>query len=544
MHAAFEPPGPGHWALDRSHYPGGTTPISQWLIAESMPAGMERVFSEVGAPIQRIEPRFVNGFMYTRVRPLIGGDKPAKRLPPTPILKLVAHLHPEFRRRAKRASITIEQRPALAVVQRWDDEIRPRLRAANRAYQDVDPAGLDDLALQQHITDLLAHTREQYELHFWLHGHDIGPIAMFLYECVEWGLEPDEAIEALQGASPSTARPLATLCRLREIVEGSGRDVTTLGDVRAISDEASELLDDYLSEQGEVLATGYDVTAFRLVEIPGAVVSSIKAATPLAPSQHEAVATSLRERVPEAERSTFDRVLADARAVMDMRDDNGPLTVEWPLGLLRRALLAAGERLAERGAVDEVDHMFELEPDEARTLFSGGLPDANELGRRAGNRQQIATLSPPVTLGEPEVEPPLDVLPDPLPKLVGMVQLSLRHLGMDGTAATDGLTGVGVGKQAYTGRARTAASADEAIETLEPGDVLVVRATSPAFNAVLTIAGAVVTANGGAMSHAAVLARELGIPAVVGAGGALDIADGSTVEVDPVAGAVRVVEPA
>jgi pyruvate,water dikinase len=71
-----------------------------------------------------------------------------------------------------------------------------------------------------------------------------------------------------------------------------------------------------------------------------------------------------------------------------------------------------------------------------------------------------------------------------------------------------------------------------------------VRATSPAFNAVLSIAGAVVTANGGAMSHAAVLARELGIPAVVGAGAALDIPDGAMIEVDPVAGLVRVLESA
>ena len=68
-----------------------------------------------------------------------------------------------------------------------------------------------------------------------------------------------------------------------------------------------------------------------------------------------------------------------------------------------------------------------------------------------------------------------------------------------------------------------------------------VRATSPAFNAVLMIAGAVVTADGGPMSHAAVLARELGIAAVIGASGALSIPDGSTVEVDPVAGAVQVV---
>ena len=119
----------------------------------------------------------------------------------------------------------------------------------------------------------------------------------------------------------------------------------------------------------------------------------------------------------------------------------------------------------------------------------------------------------------------------------------MRHLGMDASAPTDRThRRRGRHRTVYTGRARTAATADEAIEKLEPGDVLVVRATSPAFNVVLSIAGAVVTANGGAMSHAAVLARELGIPAVVGAGAALEIPDGSLVEVDPVAGSVRVVE--
>ncbi len=71
-----------------------------------------------------------------------------------------------------------------------------------------------------------------------------------------------------------------------------------------------------------------------------------------------------------------------------------------------------------------------------------------------------------------------------------------------------------------------------------------VRATSPAFNAVLAIAGAVVTTHGGALSHAAVLARELGIPAVVGAPGALGIPDGATVDVDPVLGTVTVVDDA
>jgi phosphohistidine swiveling domain-containing protein len=124
--------------------------------------------------------------------------------------------------------------------------------------------------------------------------------------------------------------------------------------------------------------------------------------------------------------------------------------------------------------------------------------------------------------------------------MVGSVQTALIHLAMvkEVDAHADPLTGVGIGNTSHTGTARTAASADEAIEKLEPGDVLVVRATSPAFNAVLAIAGAVVTSDGGALSHAAVLARELGIPAIVGAPGALDIEDGATVTVDPVLGTV------
>jgi pyruvate,water dikinase len=77
---------------------------------------------------------------------------------------------------------------------------------------------------------------------------------------------------------------------------------------------------------------------------------------------------------------------------------------------------------------------------------------------------------------------------------------------------------------------------------MEPGDVLVVPFTTPAYNTVLSLAGAVVCESGGPMSHAAVMARELGIPAVVGAAGAMaEITAGATVEVDPAAGKVRVV---
>jgi phosphohistidine swiveling domain-containing protein len=101
-------------------------------------------------------------------------------------------------------------------------------------------------------------------------------------------------------------------------------------------------------------------------------------------------------------------------------------------------------------------------------------------------------------------------------------------------------SGLGVGHEPYTGRARVAERAEDALAAIEPGDVLVVPFTTPAYNAVLAVCGAVVTEEGGALAHAAVLARELGLPAVVGAAGALAaIRDGQVVEVDPRAGVVR-----
>jgi pyruvate,water dikinase len=348
----------------------------------------------------------------------------------------------------------------------------------------------------------------------------------------------------LSGASPSTARPIHTLCELRSRIEAPGATVHSLDDVRAVSDEARSLLDDYMREHAHVLTTGYDLTALTLGELPDLVLSSIMTVTPPPTVDEQAIAADLRAEVPAAHREEFDWLLADARHVMDMRDDNGPQTVEWPTGLLRRALLAAGTRLAERDALATAEHVFELTPLEVRSLFSGARPAADDFAARAAERTERSTMTPPVTLGDPEPEPPLDALPRPLVELIAMVQVSLKYMGMDGAAIGDPMTGTGIGTSSYIGRACVTSSADDAIERLEPGDVLVVRATSPAFNAVLMVAGAVVTADGGPMSHAAVLARELGIAAVIGASGALSIPDGSTVEVDPVAGAVHVVSVA
>jgi pyruvate,water dikinase len=109
-------------------------------------------------------------------------------------------------------------------------------------------------------------------------------------------------------------------------------------------------------------------------------------------------------------------------------------------------------------------------------------------------------------------------------------------------ASHEPLRGTGVGTERYVGRACVATDVDDAIDRLQPGDVLIARFTGPAYNSLLPMVGALVVEYGGAMCHAAIVAREFGIAAVIGASGATtQIDDGVLVEVDPALGVVRVV---
>lgn len=541
----FEVPGAGQWSLDRSHYPGGTTSICKWLMIDSFDIGMRRVFKELGVPADTLQVAFVNGFMYTRLRPLISADKPPKKLPPLPILKLATRLHPEFRKRNRTAARVIRERPWLAVLARWEREIRPQLHEENQSFANVAVAELDARALADHVAALLAHCRRTFELHFWLHGYDLGPIAYYLVEASGCGIAPVDAVKALEGASPSTSIPRLKLQELRGLLNagGSGRP-TSLQEVAAVSPQASMLLDAYLAERGQHLVTGYDLDSYTLAELPTVVLASILDSVDHEPKDGAATGAALVARVSPERRAAFEQCLSDARAVMDLRDDNGPNTIERPIGLLRRALLEAGKAHVASGRVQQREHLFELAHDEVVDFIAEGRgPTAAELSNRATFRQRQAELDPPAILGQLETPPPLEVLPPALRRGVQGVQMVLTQMGMDGVdASSDPLVGIGVGSTSYRGPVRRVATSEEAISTMEPGDVLVVRATSPAFNAVLTIAGAVITTSGGPLSHAAVLARELGIPAIIGARGALDLPNGAEVEVDPVSGRVRLID--
>lgn len=533
------------WSLDRSHFPGGTTPISMWLM-EGCPTGMRRAFAEIGMPAETLDVRFVRGFMYTRLRPLISPNRSATKLPPLPVLKLAVRLHPAMRRRAKLAAQALAEQPWRKILKDWEATTRPRLEAANEALQAVDVEALDDGALADHLDRLLSYCRENLELHFYLHMFDLGPIGFLLAECERWGIDPAAVIPALSGASPATSAPSRILAEIATIVAAHPTSPRSLDEVRALSPAASQLLDQYFERRGRMMVTRYDLDGRTLEEQPDVVLRALLAGSRgLADEAHASeVAARLREQVPAAERPLFDERLADARATMDLRDDNGPNTVELPVGILRYALLEAGRRAAEAGRISTRELALELEPDEVVPFAGGGGgPTDDELQARARQRKANEQLTPPSVLGPTEVAPPLEVLAPAHQTFVAAVQAVLGHMGMKTAdeAPRASLEGAGVGTEPYRGVARVAATPEEALEAMQPGDVLVVRFTTPSYNTVLSLAGAVITTEGALLSHAAVMARELGIPAIIGAAGALEeIPDGAEVEVDPHAGTVRV----
>ncbi|MEV6930047.1 PEP/pyruvate-binding domain-containing protein [Dactylosporangium sp. NPDC051485] len=100
------------------------------------------------------------------------------------------------------------------------------------------------------------------------------------------------------------------------------------------------------------------------------------------------------------------------------------------------------------------------------------------------------------------------------------------------------VTGVPSSPGRAKGPARPVRSVDD-FASVRRGDVLVCRTTDPAWTPLFRLAAAVVTETGGVLSHAAIVAREFGIPAVVGAGRAMaTLTDGAIVTVDGTAGTV------
>jgi phosphohistidine swiveling domain-containing protein len=515
-----ERPGTGYWTRDRAHFcrpipTFGLALVADGTAAQAIAAGAARigVCDSGGDVVVR------DGWIFRRSRPLD---------PST------------FADRERAAREFLEDRGWEQQLEEWA-ETRPGLAATCRRAVQVDVGGLTDDQLLQHLEDAADIRREGSRQHFQHHAM-CALIGDYVLACRGWGLSDAEALEPLVGSSPASAGVASHLERIAVALRAAGVRPDTLDDVSAASAEAAAALDDYLLEYGCRPVAGYGIENENLEEMTSVVLASIVSALDgRAEPPQEFDATAIRAKVPSAERERFDEMLDAARSVYGLRDDDGAF-VSTGRGLLRRTLLEAATRFVERGQLLAVPEIFDMTPPEVKALLAGGdAPPADEIHRRFMARQLAAQEEPPTSFGEPEPPEDLSLLPEHTRRLTVGFRAYLAMRGAAGVGEEP--IGVGVGTTVYRGRAVVASDADDAFGRLAPGDVLVTTMTTTAYNAVLTVCGALVVEEAGPLSHAGVMARELGLPAVLGATGAVAaIPDGALVEVDPVRGSVRVLE--
>jgi rifampicin phosphotransferase len=245
-------------------------------------------------------------------------------------------------------------------------------------------------------------------------------------------------------------------------------------------------------------------------------------------ARHDAEAAAFDALAGQPRRlRAFRRLLADAQHLVPIREEQtSELTIAWPV--MRRAVLRIGEALVGEGFIVDPDDAFFLTRDEALQALSGTRPEGLDVAARRAARAEQARLVPPVTVGR--TNPLIRRLWDSFPRMIG-------------AAPSESALASGVPSSAgrATGVVRVIRGPDEFAE-LQSGEILVAPLTAPAWTPLFALAAGVVTDVGSPAAHASIIAREYGIPAVVGCGDATSrLKTGMLVTVDGTTGNVELV---
>ena len=272
--------------------------------------------------------------------------------------------HPAFRRRAATAERSLHGRVWLDEFRQWEQEWKPELIATNRAFGAVDPASLDDDGLARHLDAVVAHLERSTTLHFRLHTSDLGPIGLLLVRAREWGLDERMLMDVLvrfvaldERTGDDCWRRSVTRCD--PTGDGAIADATSLDDLRRL-ERRGRRPDRRVPRPVRLPADD------RVRHLRPHARRTARSRARLHPGRSREWASRSSTNAPMivvlprvAElRSTlsaeaaieFDELVEDARLLYGLRDENGPITYEWPAGIVRRSVVEAGRRLERRDA--------------------------------------------------------------------------------------------------------------------------------------------------------------------------------------------------
>ena len=481
--------------------------------------------NDVFGPPARVRYRAVHGYMYHTRVPL----RPANEMP-----ALEASGLRNRRAAARTLGRDWPERYLPSVLAHFDwmrtvriDDRPSALAAWDAFWPRVNDIWLTHMLVVPPVYSLL---EELAQLYASLTGHPATDVPAFWQgraETLQRMQQRMHDLAALIRGVPAVARALPTIRRLDELdgLEGGPK-------VRAA-------LETFLAEHGDVGQANFDtespawaddprlllVELARLVQHAGEDPAARRARLIADGARlEERTRDELRDRPDDLAR--FEELLAAAKGCGPLSEEHNYWIDRLNQAHGRRFILRVADVLVGAGSIAARDDIFHLHIAEIRDTLANGTDQRSLVIERKAQFERDRRLRPPRLIGAPPAaNAPLSSIRD----LGYRVQQTERDV-LHGVAASPG-RGRGPVRMVN-------GPAD--FERFQRGDVLVCRSTTVSWVPLFNMASAIVADVGGALSHAALVAREFGIPAVCGTGTAQELLiDGELVEVDGTAGTVR-----
>jgi phosphohistidine swiveling domain-containing protein len=530
------------WDRDRTHFPRQVTPLEADFLGTLLARGMSRALARYEVPVAGARARTFHGWHYSAIVPL---DAPPEEVAARGVAS----------EGVMRAAIE-RLRPA------WEEEWLPEILEHLAAMEAADPRAVPSTV---GLVDVLEGHWERLGRLWELHFEIVFPayVAVSEFEDLHRDLLGGDSLDAyrLLGGFPTRTfevgcdlwrlsrialrSPAVTEILATEAAAGVRAALQAIPDGRALLTE----LDAHLAAFGHRTATwGLQTRSF--VEDPAPVLKVLKdyVTRPEADDparelerqarERDAAVADARERLrgyPGPIVAEFEAMLEAAQLGLVLTEDHGFWIDAYAVSLARDLLSEMGRRLVADGILDDADDVLMLTYDDLRVaaLDLAATDPRTLVERRRAELAAHAGVAAPKLLGTLPSGPRPD---SPLTRMVAKFATPPSP-----PSEPDAVSGFAGSAGRARGVARVVRSLADA-ERLRPGEVLVAETTAPPWTPLFAVAAAVVTDTGGVLSHSAVVAREYGLPAVVGAGDATAvIRDGDVVEVDGGAGVVRIV---